>query len=134
VTAELSIHDVADPLHVRPISEQPDESEHPSSPQGTIGEAQPFYDIMSEHVYPIYGKFSTKQMVEEEDRDLSNLAGKSEYTKFSLKDGPSQIIPFQENPRNIQSFLQAYDRLYGEFRSKLAQEFSQARSLFLQDI
>ena len=64
VTAELSAHE---PHWVRlggdqPISERPDESEHPSSPAGTIGEEP--YDIMSENIQTLkrknksYGKQS----------------------------------------------------------------------------
>jgi hypothetical protein len=119
VRAEWSIHDVPVMRHAgaQPISEQPNESEHASSPQGTIGEILNHHqDVMSENIETrVHHKFRQNNF-KEYNEEMSNFAGKSEITKFSLKNDTSQVAQYQDNPRLIPSFSIAYDRLYSDFQ------------------
>jgi len=107
MTAELSNNDVHFMRFAgeQPISEQPNESEHPSSPAGTIGEV--YHDVMSEHIESKIHKFSKGSLAHQnhvaalDEAEMSNLAGKSENTKLSKVAEVSPSIPLIENKRNL---------------------------------
>jgi hypothetical protein len=107
VTAELSVHD-HDHLHPQrpdeqPISEQPEESENPSSPAGTIGE---HHDIMSENIESNFRKFGKgkpyqNNMFGVEPTEMSNFAGRSEMTKLSKVAEVSPAVPVGDTSRAV---------------------------------
>ena len=122
-----------------PIFEHPEESEHGSSPPGSIGGEN--HDIMSENIklknLHKFGKSHNKpytvKQTGSDDEGVSKEAGlhESEETKIAPLATVSPPLPVPETSRSIQNFYVVYDKLFDEFKQELVQEYAQMRGCYM---
>jgi hypothetical protein len=131
VTADLSNHSQEHDHHPRRadehISEQPDESEHASSPAGSIGD---HHDIMSENIESNIVRFKSGKSILQQDEMMSNYARKSEVTNKVPEVSPP--VPVGDTSRSVSQFSAAFDSLYATLQTQLFEEYQRMRVGYVQ--
>lgn len=101
------------------ISEQPEESEHASSPPGSIGD---HHDIMSENIESNIVRFKSGKSILQQDEMMSNYARKSEVTNKVPE--VSASVPVGDTSRSMSQFSAMFDNLYATLQAQLVAEYA----------